>query len=80
MLKIIFYAYSLGMLSSRRIERACINNITFMCLSGDVRPHFTTIAAFIAKMKDTIKPHLTHCSIMTKFEVEAKMSSVVNPS
>jgi transposase len=59
MLKIIFYAYSLGMLSSRRIERACINNVTFMCLSGDVRPYFTTIAAFIAKMKDTIEPLFT---------------------
>lgn len=59
MLKVIFYAYSLGMLSSRRIEKACINNVTFMCLSGDVRPHFTTIAAFIAKMKDTIEPLFT---------------------
>ncbi|SIO96631.1 hypothetical protein VSP9026_04434 [Vibrio spartinae] len=59
MLKIIFYAYSLGMLSSRRIERACINNVTFMCLSGDARPHFTTISAFIANMKDTIAPLFT---------------------
>ncbi len=59
MLKIVFYAYSLGMLSSRRIERACINNVTFMCLSGDERPHFTTIAAFIAQMKTTIEPLFT---------------------
>lgn len=59
MLKVIFYAYSLGMRSSRRIEKACINNVTFMCLSSDVRPHFTTIAAFIAKMKDTIEPLFT---------------------
>ncbi len=59
MLKIIFYAYLLGILSSRRIERACINNVTFMCLSGDERPHFTTIAAFIAQMKDTIEPLFT---------------------
>ncbi|MBS9899164.1 transposase [Vibrio alginolyticus] len=59
MLKVIFYAYSLGMLSSRRIERACINNVTFMCLSGDSRPHFTTIAAFIAQMKNTIEPLFT---------------------
>jgi hypothetical protein len=30
-----------------------------MCLSGDARPHFTTIAAFIAQMKDTIEPLFT---------------------
>ncbi|GLT14325.1 hypothetical protein GCM10007931_13000 [Vibrio algivorus] len=59
MLKIIFYAYSLGMLSSRRIEKACMNNVTFMCLSGDERPHFTTIASFIANMKETIEPLFT---------------------
>ncbi len=59
MLKVIFYAYSLGILSSRRIEKACINNVTFMCLSGDERPHFTTIAAFIAQMKNVIEPLFT---------------------
>ncbi len=64
MLKIIFYAYSLGMLSSRRIERACINNVTFMCLPGDERPHLTTIAAFIAQMKDTIEPLFTQVLII----------------
>ncbi|WP_236797403.1 transposase [Aliivibrio fischeri] len=47
MLKIIFYANALGLLSSR--ARACQTNITFMCLSGDVQPHYTSIAAFITK-------------------------------
>ncbi|HAS8425234.1 TPA: hypothetical protein I7747_21800 [Vibrio vulnificus] len=27
-----------------------------------------------------LHPHLKHCAINTKFEVEAKMPSVVNPS
>ncbi|WP_238930647.1 hypothetical protein, partial [Vibrio sp. S9_S30] len=27
-----------------------------------------------------LQPNLTHCAINTKFEVEAKMPSVVNPS
>jgi transposase len=59
MLKIIFYAYSLGLLSSRRIARACQTNITFMCLSGDVQPHYTSIAAFITHMSKHIQPLFT---------------------
>jgi hypothetical protein len=43
------------MLSSRRIERACINNVTLMYLSSDERPHVT----IIAQMKNTIEPLLT---------------------
>ena len=35
MLKIILFAYSRGLISSRRIARACKTNITFMSLSGD---------------------------------------------
>ena len=34
LLKIILYAYSKGMLSSRRIEQACRTNVVFMALSG----------------------------------------------
>ncbi|WP_146866940.1 transposase, partial [Aliivibrio fischeri] len=59
MLKIIFYAYSLGLLSSRRIVRACQTNITFMCLSGDVQPHYSSIAAFITNMSKHIQPLFT---------------------
>ena len=56
MLKIIFYAYSRGITSSREIERCCRENITFMALSGNSRPHFTTIAEFISTMQDEITP------------------------
>jgi len=35
MLKIILYAYAHGLLSSRRIAKACETNITLMALSGD---------------------------------------------
>ena len=52
MLKIIFYAYSMGITSSRRIERECENNIIFMALSAYTKPHFTTIAYFISSMGD----------------------------
>jgi transposase len=56
MLKIVLYAYSRGMHSSRDIEAACRENVMFMALSADTRPHFTTIAHFISSMKDQIVP------------------------
>src|SRR5205814_629898 len=46
LLKIIFYAYARGILSSRDIESACHENVMFMALSANTRPHFTTIANF----------------------------------
>ena len=56
MLKIIFYAYSKGIMHSRKIERACQENVMFMALSANTRPHFTTIANFIATMSDGVEP------------------------
>jgi transposase len=50
LLKIVLYAYSRGIVSSRKIEKACRENIIFMALSADTRPHFTTIADFISSM------------------------------
>jgi transposase len=48
LLKIILYAYSRGITSSRKIAQCCEENIIFMALSADTRPHFTTIADFIS--------------------------------
>jgi transposase len=59
MLKIILFGYSRGLVSSRRIAQACKTNITFMSLSGDEQPHYTSIASFVAKMKDKIEPLFT---------------------
>ncbi len=50
LLKIILYAYSLGITGSRPIARCCETNIVFMALSADTRPHFTTIANFVASI------------------------------
>jgi transposase len=56
LLKIILFAYSRGIISSRKIAQACEENIIFMALSGDTRPHFTTIADFISTMdKEIVK-------------------------
>jgi len=56
LLKIILFAYSRGITSSRKIARACVENMVFRALSADTKPHFTTIADFISTMdKATIR-------------------------
>jgi transposase len=59
LLKVVLFAYSRGITSSRRIARACEENVVFMALSADSRPHFTTIAEFISSMSDQIESVFT---------------------
>jgi transposase len=54
LLKIILYAYSRGITSSRKIAQCCEENIIFMALSADTRPHFTTVADFISSADQEI--------------------------
>ena len=54
LLKIVLFAYSMGIVSSRDIERACREHVTFIALSGDSQPHFTTIAGFVSTLGDDI--------------------------
>src|SRR5210317_1185785 len=56
LLKVILIAYSRGLISSRQIERACCENVTFMAMSCNQRPDHSTIATFVSSMKDQIKP------------------------
>ena len=56
LLKIVLFGYSRGIMSSRKIARACVENMVFMALSANTKPHFTTIANFISTMdKATIR-------------------------
>lgn len=48
LLKIILFAYSKGITSSREIQWNCEKNIIFKALSCDTVPHFTTIASFVS--------------------------------
>lgn len=50
LIKVILFGYSRGITSSRAIARCCEENVIFMALSANSRPHFTTIADFIATM------------------------------
>ena len=56
LLKIVLLAYSRGIVSSRKIERACRENVTFMALSTAQVPDHSTLAAFVSSMKDQIHP------------------------
>src|SRR5947207_1501100 len=40
LLKIVLLAYSKGIVHSRDIEAACLENVVFMAISGDSHPHF----------------------------------------
>jgi transposase len=54
LLKVVLFAYSQGIVSSRQIARACQEHITFIALCGDQAPHFTTIAKFVSTVGDDI--------------------------
>ena len=48
LLKIILFAYSKGITSSREIQWCCETNILFKALSCDTVPHYTTLASFVS--------------------------------
>ena len=56
LLHVVLFAYARGIVSSRAIARACEEQVTFIALSGDSRPHFTTIAHFVSTLGDQIAP------------------------
>jgi len=55
LLKVILFAYSRGMTSSRQIERVCGENILFMALSCGYKPDHSTIAHFVSSMQKEIE-------------------------
>ena len=68
LLKVVLLGYARGLISSRDIERACCENVTFMALSGNQRPDHSTIAAFVSSMKDQILS--LYCDILLVCEQE----------
>lgn len=55
LLKVILFAYSKGITSSREIQWQCEHNIIFKALSCDSVPHFTSIASFVSNYPDSIE-------------------------
>jgi hypothetical protein len=48
--------YARGLISSRKIEQACRENVVFIALACGQQPDHSTIAAFVSSMKDEILP------------------------
>ncbi len=55
LLKVILFAYSKGITSSRTMQWCCETNIIFKALSCDSMPHFTTIADFVSRQAENIQ-------------------------
>jgi len=55
MLKLIVYGYSYGVRSSRKLERACYHNLSFIWLVSGIQPDYRTIARFRSENKEAIK-------------------------
>ncbi len=55
LLKVILLGYARGLIGSRRLERACRENVVFMALACGLRPDHSTIAAFVGKLEGRIE-------------------------
>lgn len=56
LLKVVLLGYSRGLMTSRKIEQACKDNIVFMALSCSQHPDHSTIASFVSSMGNEILP------------------------
>jgi transposase/IS5 family transposase len=56
LLKVVLLSYSRGLISSRKIEQACQENVVFIALACGQHPDHSTIAAFVSSMKEEILP------------------------
>jgi hypothetical protein len=54
LLKVVLLGYARGLISSRKMEQACRENVTFMALACGQRPDHSTIAAFVSSMEGDI--------------------------
>lgn len=61
MLKLLLYTYSYGVRSSRKIERECHNNLSYIWLTGSLTPDHKTIAEFRRQNVKTLKNVLKQC-------------------
>lgn len=77
LLKVVLFAYSRGIVSSREIERACKDHVTFIVLSGDSAPHFTTFAAFVSTLGVAIASRI--CAVGRKGGEEPSHGSRQRP-
>lgn len=61
LLKLLIYGYSYGIRSSRKLERACNDNLSFIWLMGELKPDYRTISRFRSQHKEALKKVLKQC-------------------
>jgi transposase len=61
MLKLLVYGYSYGVKGSRKLERECHHNLSFMWLMGGLKPDHKTIAEYRRRHKEALKKVLKQC-------------------
>lgn len=54
MTTLLLYAYATGVYSSRRIERATVEDVAFRVLAAGAQPHFTTVNQFRAAHREAL--------------------------
>jgi transposase len=61
MIKLLIYGPSYGVRSSRKLERACYHNVSFIWLMGGLKPDHKTISNFRKKNRKSITKILKQC-------------------
>lgn len=62
MLKLLVYGYSYGLRSSRKLERECHYNLSFIWLVGGLKPDHKTIAEFRRRNKYSLRKVIHQCA------------------
>jgi transposase len=62
MLKLLVYGYSYGIRSSRKLERACHHNLSFIWLTSGLKPDHKTIAEYRRRNKSALANVLKQCA------------------
>jgi transposase len=62
MLKLLVYGYSYGIRSSRKLERECHYNLSFIWLTGGLKPAHKTIAEFRRLNKAPLQQVIRQCA------------------
>jgi transposase len=61
MMKLLVYGYSYGVKGSRKLERECHHNLSFLWLMGGLKPDHKTIAEYRRRHKGALKKVLKQC-------------------
>ncbi len=65
MLKLLLYSYSIGVTSSREMERRCVTDVAFRFLSANATPDYRSIRVFAAAtspLSTTCSPRCSCCA------------------